>query len=98
MAEADGEPIDLNGVDKDYSSGLDNEFTHWDTPVRFLPVELHVLAGQRLQLVCEHNLHDLSHVHVSGVREEMIGIGHRELVDKRDLKLGVTVSTARMTV
>ena len=96
MARADGEEFDPN-LDTDYSSGLDNVHTHWDNPMRFLPVELHVAQGDTLQMVARHNAHDLEQVRLYGVNERMLappgGIGHTQLIDsEQGEKLGVVLS------
>ena len=82
-AAADGEPIDLQGVDADYSSGMDNPETHWDQPARFLPIELHVSQGDTLQLVARHNLHDLEQIHLYNIQDRMLNgaLGHFEFLD-----------------
>ena len=54
-----------------YSSGLDNPGTHWDQPVRFLPLELHVSKGQSLRATFRHSEHDLEKVTLHGVPAEM---------------------------
>ena len=99
MERADGEAYDPER-DNDYSSGFDNVHTHWDNPIRFLPVELAVQQGDELQLVCEHNEHDLQHVRLYSVTDAMLqppgGIGHKEFIDGEiGMKLGVSLSVRK---
>lgn len=95
MASDDGDDTEENAT---YSSGFDNPETHWDNPVRFLPVELHVQAGQTLYITPTHNLHDLDHIEIGGVRESMLGLGHRSFLctatSEPPLRLGVTLRLA----
>ena len=65
--------------------------------MRFLPVEIHVQQGDALQMVCEHNAHDLNRIRLYGVTDEMLappgGIGHPEWVDNdKVMDLGVSMS------
>ena len=99
MEKADGEDYDPH-VDNDYSSGMDNEYTHWDNPMRFLPVEINVAQGDELQVVCSHNAHDLDFIRLFGVTNTMLrepgGLGSRHLVDSEmGAKLGVSMSTGK---
>ena len=100
MEKASGEAYDPS-VDNDYSSGLDNIYTHWDNPMRFLPVELAVKQGDVLQCVATHNAHDLDNISLYGVTEAMTaspgGIGNHNLIDEPKVeKLGVFLSRGKL--
>ena len=93
-----GEPIDLEGIDSDYSSGVDNPETHWDQPARFLPIELHVSQGDKLQVTARHSLHDLEQINLYGVTDRMLNgaLGHFEFLDSGlGTKLQVVLSQRR---
>ena len=99
MERASGEAYDP-AVDDDYSSGMDNPLTHWDNPMRFLPVELAVRQGDKLTLVATHNAHDIEKIALYGVTDSMItppgGIGNRQLIDSPlGEKLGVFLSAKK---
>ena len=71
---------------------MSNAETHWDQPLRYLPVELHVTAGPTLRLAAHHDLHDIDHLWVSAVTKEMLGLGHRHLIGSSvGERLGVTI-------
>ena len=85
----------------EYSSGLDNPETHWDMPVRFLPVELHVRAGDKLTLSASHNLHDVHEIKLTGVEPRMVSkaVGHKQfLTNDVGKKLGVQLEMVSPTV
>ena len=94
MANMDGDDTEESAT---YSSGMDNPDTHWDMPIRYLPVELKVRGGDRLELSCTHNLHDLEQVVVSGVTPRMLGdIGRKDLLGAEiATKLGVVMEMAK---
>lgn len=93
MASINGEDTEASA---EYSSGFDNPHSHWDTPIRFLPVELHVRKGDELALTARHNLHDLDHLKISGIPPSMLGaVGHKEfLTNDVGKRLGVTLELA----
>ena len=103
MAHGDPQyPYD-EALDSDYSSGFDNPETHWDNPIRFLPLELNVKQGDELQLLARHHVHDLDHIALHGVTEAMMaspgGVGHREMVDNEVCsQLGLSMSMKQLAV
>jgi len=56
-----------------YTSGLENEATHWDLPTRFLPVELRVRKGQALRMTAHASYHNVEQLRLHQVPAEMIG-------------------------
>ena len=83
----------------DYSDGLDNPSTHWDQPIRFLPVEMRVAPGDRLRISATSNEHDVSQIRLSGATPEMVTgmVGaHGLLSSTAGARLGVVVDVDGM--
>jgi len=86
----------------DYSGGLDNLDTHWDQPIRFLPIELRVNKGETLKLTSRHNDNDVHWMKVSGIQPEMLRgmLGAHNMLhpDNREIaeKLGVVLQVGEL--